>query len=383
MIDLIVEGWRFLPHSYSIFNQFQCLEFLRRTREVNLFHKDFAYLYDRWKPIKGLFNTEEEIKLKQIPAPLQEQRSNVTLRIAFPYNLEPANSDKTFVFGTVEGGVIFPFMLSSSYPLPEALNNSDVVIVTPSQWSKKGFINSGAPPERVIVIPHGIDPNIYHPLSSEERQRVRQELGWDGFVFLNIGSMFGSKGIHFLLKAFAIVVEQYPEAQLVLKGLDSLYTSLDHLNELFKDLTVSEIEKILPRLTYIGESLSFAEMAQLYQAADVYVSPYMSEGFNMPVLEAVACGLPVICTKGGPTDDFTNSHFALQIDSTLERHQVFPGYEDCWIFKPNLDHLIELMKQSIEDEHLRQQAQVTGVEFVQKGFTYDKIIDRFLVHFKG
>ncbi|MEG4807439.1 glycosyltransferase family 4 protein [Microcoleus sp. F8-D3] len=60
--------------------------------------------------------------------------------------------------------------------------------------------------------------------------------------------------------------------------------------------------------------LSFAQIAELYQAADVYVSPYLTEGFNLQVLEAVACGLPIICTAGGPADDFT-SNFALQIES--------------------------------------------------------------------
>ncbi|KAJ3024471.1 hypothetical protein HDV00_000914 [Rhizophlyctis rosea] len=46
-------------------------------------------------------------------------------------------------------------------------------------------------------------------------------------------------------------------------------------------------------------------MCKLYNAADCYISPYTAEGFNLPVLEALACGIPVVVTKGGPTDDFT------------------------------------------------------------------------------
>ena len=49
--------------------------------------------------------------------------------------------------------------------------------------------------------------------------------------------------------------------------------------------------------------------------ADVYVSPYKAEGFNLPVLESMALGVPVIVTSGGPTDDFTNSKFAKYVDS--------------------------------------------------------------------
>lgn len=379
MIDLIVEGWRFIPHSYSIFNQFQCLEFLKRTTEVNLFHRDMPYFGYDGEPITGLFKPEDEVKLQHLMTPLKNQKSDVTLRINYPYNLEPANSEQTFVFATSELGVIFPDMLWNNSPLQLGHRNSNVVIVAPSEWSKKGFIYSGADPERVIVIPLGVDPKIFYPLPSQERHSLRQELGWDGFIFLSIGSITYYKGIYSLLKAFAVIVEQYPQARLVLKGLDSLYLSEDLLNELLNDLTFSEIENILPRLSYIGENLSFPEMAQLYQAADVYVSPYMAEGFNIPVLEAVACGLPVICTKGGPTDDFTNSNFALHIESQLNMGKhLSPDHQECFILIPDLDHLIELMKQSIEDEDFRKNAHETGVEFILKGFTYKHVIDRFL-----
>ena len=77
-------------------------------------------------------------------------------------------------------------------------------------------------------------------------------------------------------------------------------------------------------IEYIGDSLSFGQMAQLYQAADAYVSPYRGEGFNMPVLEAAATGLVVVATLGGATDDFTNASFALGVDS---REEEFDGLD--------------------------------------------------------
>ena len=45
-------------------------------------------------------------------------------------------------------------------------------------------------------------------------------------------------------------------------------------------------------------------MAALYRSCDVLVHPYRGEGFAMPVLEAMASGLPVVVTAGGPTDEF-------------------------------------------------------------------------------
>jgi glycosyltransferase involved in cell wall biosynthesis len=59
-----------------------------------------------------------------------------------------------------------------------------------------------------------------------------------------------------------------------------------------------------------NSSLSSKELADLMAAADVYLSAYKAEGFNLPVLESMAVGTPVIVTKGGPTDDFTTEAFA-------------------------------------------------------------------------
>jgi len=380
MLNLVVEGWRFLPHSYSIVNQFQCLEFLKRRDRVNLFHRDVAYYNPNWQMLEGIFRVEDENKLRNIPQPKQD--GDVTFRIKYPYNLAPAQSKKTFVFATSEMLAVPPFMLENGKSLEENHKDSDVVIITPSQWSKRGFLNSGADPDRVVVIPHGVDPQIYYPVESKKRSKLRNDLGWDeSFIFLNISSMLVCKGIDILLKAFAQVVENYPQTKLVLKGLDSLYYSQNILEDILENLTFGELENILPRLSYIGDSLSFVEIAQLYQGADVYVSPYLSEGFNMPVLEALACGLPVICTKGGPTDDFTNPDFALNIESQLGYMDFLEGFEDSLALKPDLGHLVELMIKSIEDEDFRQQAKSNAAKFVAESFTYEKVVDRLLILF--
>ena len=87
-------------------------------------------------------------------------------------------------------------------------------------------------------------------------------------------------------------------------------------------------------------------MAHLYNSADVLVSPYKMEvscaqpfvsrrsptlelspqGFNLPVLEAGACGTPVVVTKGGPTDDFTDASWAVRVNSTLHQHDDASWY---------------------------------------------------------
>ncbi|MBN4003805.1 glycosyltransferase [Nostoc sp. LPT] len=376
MANIVIEGWRFLPHSYSIVNQFQCLELLKRP-SVHIFHEDVPFANKNWQFINGMFDEKAEIALQNISKPYFIQPIDAVLRITSPYNLEASSALRTCVFGTAEVGGVTSNMLSSNISLREAHSGSDSVIVTPSNWSRLGFIHSGADPSRVVVVPHGVDPNIYKPLSDEERSELRSALGWEGFIFLNIGAMTANKGIGFLLKAFASVIDKYPEAKLVLKGLDSLYPSKELFIKNVEFLKDFDMEKILHRLIYIGETMPFSKVAQLYQAADAYVSPYWAEGFNLPVLEAIACGLPVICTKGGATDDFTTPNFALYITSKLQKVKL-DEYNTGSVLVPELEHLIELMTTVIEHQNFIAQARTNGPKFVATKFTWQLVIDQLL-----
>ena len=374
---IIVEGWRFLPHSYAITNQFQLLEMLKYPN-LELFHKDIPYLDENWQPATGLLDATAEAAINNIPHPSASIKADATLRISVPYNFAPSNTKRTCLFATTEWGILHNenFRITGAASLREGHSNSDIIIITPSHWSKTGFIRSGANPDRTIVIPCGIDPKIYKPLTKSEREALRKQLGWDGFVFLNIGAGSPNKGIDLLLKAFSVVVESYPEARLVLKGEESIYESDSLIAQNIDELTFDEAEKVLPRMAYIGETLPFAKMAQLYQAADAYVSLYLAEGFNLPALEAIACGLPVICTKGGPTDDFTTPDFAWHVESTFQEGTS----NDRQIFRlmPDLEHSIALMKNIIEQPELCDRSREAGPKFVASGFTWKHVTDQLL-----
>lgn len=372
---IIVEGWRFLPHSYAIANQFQLLEMLKYPN-LEIFHKDIPFLDENWQPVVGLLDATAEAAIKNIPHPSAYQKADATLRISVPYNFAPSNTKRTCLFATTEWGILHNenFRITGAASLREGHSNSDIIIVTPSHWSKTGFIRSGANPDRTIVIPCGIDRKIYKPLTKAEREALRKQLGWDGFVFLNIGAGSPNKGIDLLLKAFSVVVESYPEARLVLKGEESIYESDSLIAQNIDELTFDEAEKVLPRMAYIGETLPFAKMAQLYQAADAYVSLYLAEGFNLPALEAIACGLPLICTKGGPTDDFTTPDFAWHVESTFQEGTS----NDRQIFRlmPDLEHSIALMKNIIEQPQLCDRSREAGPKFVATGFTWKHVTDQ-------
>jgi glycosyltransferase involved in cell wall biosynthesis len=374
MRRILIQGWRFLPHSYSLVNQFQILELLRRP-EIHLSCQEAPYYLDHWQPVRGLLDLGSEKLLESLPGPPTDEPPEVTYRIAFPYDLKPSWTKRTVVFGTAEFGTLPRTSFWNGQSLAQALQDSDATIVTPSNWSREGFISSGADPDRVHVVPHGIDPAILRPPSREERNMLRAKAGLtDNFAFLNLGAISKNKGIVQLLRAFASVARRHSHARLILKGLNSFYSSDQQLGSALKQLTDAESEIIRPRVLFQGGMLSMEMIWQLYAMADAYVSPYSAEGFNLPVLEAAACGLPVICTAGGPTDDFVDPSFALPIDAKLA-----PGPEEGFVhFEIDMQSLERQMLRVIDHAKYCDAASAAAPSWVRERFTWGHAIDKLL-----
>ena len=90
------------------------------------------------------------------------------------------------------------------------------------------------------------------------------------------------------------------------------------------------------------------------------------------MLEAIACGLTPICTKGGATDDFTRDDYSLRIDNKLETLPQDQGYR----VMPDLDHLINLMRKAIEDREFMRSARKCGIRYVHSHYTWKHIVDQ-------
>ena len=375
---LIVEGWRFLPHSYAIVNQWQLLALLRR--HIALKVRDVPFHRAAWQARQNLFDPEAERALQSIPTARPDEGSDVTFRIFAPFTFAPSHSRLTAVFATFEQQLIRRHHLAdpAEYELLcRAPPPQHVKAVTPSRWSAQAFLRAGFRPEQVLVVPHGVDIATFHPVS-EVRSEVRGKLGLadNEFAFLSVGAMTGNKGIDLLLRGFAETCRTFSHAKLILKGMDDLYGSKELLLRNLRTLSSEDRQRIVDRLTYIGGSYSHQAMAALYQAADAYVSPYRAEGFNIPVLEAAACGVPVICTAGGSTDDFVSDAFAQRIASTTMTIAA-DGLEASRL-DPSLEHLIALMATAIEDDVWRGRAREAGPRHVAARYTWDHAVDGLL-----
>jgi len=374
MAKILVEGWRFLPHSFATVNQFQCLELLKRPH-LELCHRDVPYWNKNWQPVHGLLDKAQELALSGMPGPTGADIYDATLRTGCPFDFSPGNTARTLTFATCEFGVLSTDVVTAGTG-PGCPMDSNNRIYTPSRWSKEGLVRSGIDSSIISIIPHGFDPDIFSPPTPSERTALRRKFGWeDYFIFLNISAMTSNKGIPAILSSLYEISSRHSCARLVLKGLDSLYTSSAALDSCVEPLPGHVQSDLKTRVAYMGGDKSFREIAELYKAADAYVAPYLGEGFNLPVLESLACGLPVICTAGGATDDFTTTDCALHIDSKVQTSGD-ASKPDMIYLQPDRQHLTSLMNDIIENNAWRENARKLGPEYVHEYFTWRQVADK-------
>ena len=398
MLRLLVEGWTKYPHSYCIVNVYQIIA-LAKLPNVKLFLKEVEPYRKEWPAFKSLagimLTDEEEATLKGIETYKEGQAVDVIYRISFAHNIAPS-SDRTpvVVFYTAEFKKLeqVNFVASSGdfSRFLELMKKGRVAAITPSRWSAGAFSDKETRKcgNFLKVIPHGVDTGKFHPDPSG-RKSLRQALNIDptDIVYLNIGAMTGNKNIMGILKAFYGICQKKENVRLIFKGINSLYNCemaiQGYLGFLIQNkvIDVEIFQKCVgKRITYLDGAMGYSSLRELYNAADCYVCPYIAEGFNMPALEAQACGTPVIAPSGGPTDDFMSKDCTVFLPANEVTNEK--GHR---MLESTLEDLTAAMMMMTEEAgaDLMNKAAVVGPAFVEEKFTWDIVAKRMVKYFES
>ncbi|MBX3746076.1 MAG: HAD-IA family hydrolase [Verrucomicrobiae bacterium] len=182
----------------------------------------------------------------------------------------------------------------------------------PSEYVRRCYVESGVPAAKVHVVPNGIDPERFRPDAPPLPLATKK-----AYKFLFVGGTIHRKGPDVLLKAYLDAFTDSDDVCLVIKdfGGSSVYAG-QTLEARIREL---QVRPGAPEILYLDAELPPESMPGLYTACDCLVHPYRGEGFGLPVLEAMACGLPVVVTDGGATDDFARPEIAYPLPAVQKR----------------------------------------------------------------
>ena len=147
------------------------------------------------------------------------------------------------------------------------------------------------PPGRIEVTHLAVDHAVFSPNGSPDAATVKARYGLPDRFILYAASSLPHKNHERLFHAFSRVREQVPEMKLVLigardKGEQGLFRIIDSLG----------LEQAVILLGW----LPFEDVPSVYRASEAFVFPTLHEGFGLPVIEAMACGVPVVCSRIEP-----------------------------------------------------------------------------------
>ena len=211
----------------------------------------------------------------------------------------------------------------------------------PSEYVRRVYIDSGVPAEKVFVVPNGIDPTRFHPAVAPLALATQKT-----FKFLFVGGTIFRKGPDLLLEAFLSQFTAADDVCLVIKDFGGKDVYAGQTFE--QSIRTAQARPNAPEILYLNEEMPPDSIPGLYTACDCLVHPYRGEGFGLPVLEAMACGLPVIVTAGGATDDFAPDNIAIRIPSIRKEIGAsisgMPLVRSGWLLEPDLAALANRMQ---------------------------------------
>lgn len=155
----------------------------------------------------------------------------------------------------------------------------------------------------IAIIPNGIDVSEYKCRTIDDKPFIKKQI-------LFLSRIHPKKGIEFLINAWALLKEKYPDWNVVIAGNGEEFY-INQLNTMISDYRLEECIKIIPPV--FGK-----EKYKLYCESSLFVLPTYSENFGMVIAEAMSCGIPCITTNGTPWQELNEKNIGWCIDISQE-----------------------------------------------------------------
>lgn len=301
------------------------------------------------KEIIGATETNNNLIKKFISTPINNE---LGVMFAYPDMISSLDEFKTKVIYT---GV------DSTGGIPNFANNSNKAdfLLTPSNRSKDRMINLGVT-KPIFVFPHGIEKNKF-----VYKKKTRGDI----FKFLYVGEASDRKGTFQLLKAFTDLFKHNSKVELHIKSNNAMI--------FYEGDKIKKIVDENPNIFWEISNEGHEKVLDLYNECHAYVYPSRADTFGMTIIEAMACGLPVISTQEPGASELIEGRYYV-----IPTKEV-PVVGHPWMLgnwgEPDVEKLKEQMMNVYKNYD---DIVVSGVleehsKFINENYSWDKITENF------
>lgn len=239
--------------------------------------------------------------------------------------------------------------------------DSEAVPIAMSEFGREQLAKADLEP---FYAPHGIDTTVFRPGITDVRGvSPRQMLGLpdDAFVIgmnaANKGNYKARKGFPWAFAAVGMFMREHSDAVLFLHTERHGMADGFKLDRLLRACNVPE-----DRVFYIDQyayrlGLQPETMAGMYNAFDVLLAPSMGEGFGIPVIEAQACGVPVIVSDFSAQPELVGSGWTVGGTPDWDEGQ------GAWFHMPSVDHILAALNEAYAGEGNPENARAKALEY--------------------
>ena len=310
--------------------------------DVNRKQSDVSFLKNTWQNSRKLFETLQTkfkfdwINFHQPFSAFGAVRSSLSKNIKKIYtchslSFEEYISRNAYLDGFIQRILYFMNIFARKWLEKSVLKQSNEVIVLSRFTQEKLRDVYKIPPQKVSIIPGGVDLERFQPANDKNNIKRRLDLPSEKIILFTVRNLVPRMGLENLILALQKVIKSAPDIYMVLGGEGPLKNDLI---ELAKSLG---LENHIQFVGFIAEE----KLADYYRMADLFVLPTRElEGFGLVTLEAMACGVPVLGTPVGGTPEilgkfdpsflFADTSPDTMAAHILKKHQIMKENPKEW-----------------------------------------------------